>query len=117
MWLKLAAISEYLALAGIWIAVGCSVYLALHSPVRSDRTYSHHLRGVRVAAREARHLGLDVCRGPDRFALLIMLALISLRERRPVYVAPILLMLPESHSNTKRNSSQRRALCCSRYKR
>ena len=30
MWLKLAAISEYLALAGIWIALGCSVYLALH---------------------------------------------------------------------------------------
>ncbi len=94
MWLKLAAISEYLALAGIWIAVGCSVYLALHR-----RSGLIELTAIIFAAFASLLGKRDIwdstyAVGRTVSPLLIMLALISLRERRPVYVAPILLMLP-----------------------
>jgi hypothetical protein len=94
MWLKLTAITECLALAGVWIAVGCAIYLALRR-----RSGLIELTAILFMAFTSLLGKRDIwdstyAAGRTLSPLLIMLALIGLRERQLVYGAPILLMLP-----------------------
>lgn len=93
-WLKLAAMGEYLALAGIWMAVGCGIYLALRR--RSGLTEVTAITFVSFASLLGKRDIWDSAYAAGRTfsPLLIMLALVGLRERRLVYGVPVLLMLP-----------------------
>lgn len=94
MWLKLASMTEYLALAGVWIALGCAIYLALRR--RSGLIELTAILFMAFASLLGKRDIWDSTYAVGRTLspLLVMLALLGLRERRLVYGAPILLMLP-----------------------
>ena len=93
LWLRAAAVSEAVALAGIWLALLFLFYMVWR------RRWGLIEVSVIVFAAFACMLGLDVWNsaygtGRTMSPLLILLGLLALRERRIVLALPLLLVLP-----------------------
>jgi hypothetical protein len=94
LWLRAASVFEELALAGIWLALAFSFYLAW------KRRYGLlEVTAIAFAAFAATLGKFDIwasayAAGRTMSPLLIVLGLIALRDRRPVFAIPLLLILP-----------------------
>lgn len=93
LWLRAAAVLEAVALAGIWLALLFLFYMLWR------RRWGLLEVSVIVFAAFACMLGLDIwnaayATGRTMSPLLILLGLLSLKERRIVFALPLLLVLP-----------------------
>jgi hypothetical protein len=94
LWLRAAHYSENLAFAGIWLALACGLWLLWKR--------SFGLLEITAIAFVAFHAILgryDIwdtayAVGRTMSPLLILLGLLAIRDRRPIYAAPLLLILP-----------------------
>jgi hypothetical protein len=94
LWLRAAHYSEDLALAGIWLAVGCALWLLIkRSKGLIEITAILFVLAFAVIGR------YDVwdtayAAGRTMSPLLILLGLIAVRDRRWLFAAPLFLILP-----------------------
>jgi hypothetical protein len=94
LWLRAASAFEWLALAGIWLAVGLCGYLAW-----KRRHGLLEVTAVAFAAFASTLGKYDIwesayAAGRTMSPLLIVLGMLALRDRRKVFAAPLLLILP-----------------------
>jgi len=93
-WLRIAAVLESVALAGIVIAIGCGIYLAIRR--RTDLLSITAIVFIAFAALLGKGDIWDsaYATGRTMSPLLIVLGLIAARDRRPLYLLPGLLVVP-----------------------
>ena len=94
LWLKAATITEALGLAGVLLAIACVAYL-----MAKRRTGLLEITAVLFLAFMSMIGKYDVWDGVYSYGrtlspLLALLLLLAIRDRKPVYAIPILLMLP-----------------------
>lgn len=94
LWLKMASSFEKLALVGLWLALALSVYVFWKRP-----NGLAELMVITFTAFAATLGRFDIwdsayAAGRTMSPLLIVLALIALRERRAIFAVPMLLVLP-----------------------
>jgi len=94
LWLRAASVFEDLALAGIWLALAFAFFLAW-----KRRFGLLEITAIAFAAFAATLRKFDIwastyAAGRTMSPLLIVLGLIALRDRSPVFTIPLLLILP-----------------------
>jgi hypothetical protein len=94
LWLRAAHLTENLALAGIWVAVACGLYL-----IWQRRYGLIEITIIAFTAFDSLLGRYDIwdtayAVGRTMSPLLLLLALLAMRDRRAIYATPVLLILP-----------------------
>jgi hypothetical protein len=98
LWLRAAYTLEWVALAGIWMALGLAFYIGV-SALRGRRAGWLELTAVLLAIFAASLNQLDLwasayATGRTMSPMLIMLALLAWERRRALFALPLLLVVP-----------------------
>ncbi|MSV35006.1 MAG: hypothetical protein EXQ47_05330 [Bryobacterales bacterium] len=98
LWLRAAYLLEWVALAGIWLALGLALYFGF-TALRSRHARWMELTAVLFAVFAASLNQLDLwasayATGRTMSPMLIMLALLAWEWRRPMFALPLLLVAP-----------------------
>jgi hypothetical protein len=94
LWLKTAAAFEAFALAGMWLALGCAVWLLWKRRWGLAEAIAVAFAVFAAALGKADIWASAYAMGRTMSPLLIVLGLIALRDRRAVFAVPCLLVLP-----------------------
>lgn len=93
-WMRAAGLAEYLALAGIWVAIGCGVWL-----VWRRRMGLMEVTAIGFVAFASLLGKYDIwdsayATGRTMSPLLVLLVMVGLRDRQVLYFVPVLMILP-----------------------
>lgn len=93
-WMRAAGLAEYLALAGIWVAIGCGVWL-----VWRRRMGLMEVTAIGFVAFASLLGKYDIwdsayATGRTMSPLLVLLVMMGLRDRQIIYFVPVLMILP-----------------------
>ena len=94
LWLRAAAVFEELALAGIWLALACSFYLAWKRRYGLPEVSAIAFLVFAAALGKLDLWDSAYATGRTMSPLLIVLGLLALRDRRLSFAIPMLLIVP-----------------------